>query len=397
MAEDQNDCNNAENGQIPEEKVWEMSNRDEFGDYNTETGQVARDQQQNQGHTDNNQEPAGNNSGARDATEPNPGQSNQGNLQANTGRPDGTMRGSSGRGFRSVNTGIQRGGGRGVQDAAVPNPGQSNLGNLQANRGGPGGIMRGSSGRGFRSFNTGIQRGGGQAGGPGGLSNNLGGQLGVNLGNQFRGGGYGRYQPQHVRFNEPYGGGRGQQNNYNFGQALFDMIPNEQNYVSEGLHSRVPGQFQYPTNPAGSFAHAMSQVTCNPTTANQGTVPEQNLNSRELFDQLQMALSAQLGFSGPQQVNERALHNVITSPTARVDMKQIIRARAELYGDELEPKLFKQGTDLGGKATTLKERNQARAQLAGAPLLVAQLSEMEFRLKLMEGDNRLLQNLRMGT
>ena len=73
MAEDQNDCNNAENGQIPEEKVWEMSNRDEFGDYNTETGQVARDQQQNQGHTDNNQEPAGNNSGARDAAEPYPG------------------------------------------------------------------------------------------------------------------------------------------------------------------------------------------------------------------------------------------------------------------------------------------------------------------------------------
>ena len=73
MAEDQNDCNNAENGQIPEEKEWEMSNRDEFGDYNTETGQVARDQQQNQGHTDNNQELAGNNSGARDAAEPYPG------------------------------------------------------------------------------------------------------------------------------------------------------------------------------------------------------------------------------------------------------------------------------------------------------------------------------------
>ena len=70
---------------------------------------------------------------------------------------------------------------------------------------------------------------------------------------------------------------------------------------------------------------------------------------------------------------------------------------AELYGDELDPKLFKQDTDLGGKASTLKQRNQARAQLAGAPLLVAQLSEMEFRKKLLEGDITPLQNLRMGT
>ena len=98
MAEDQNDRNNAENGQIPEEKVWEMSNRDEFGSYNTETAQVARDQQQNQGHTEDNQMPAGNNSGARDATEPNSGQSNQGILQAITNRPDGVTRGSRGRG-----------------------------------------------------------------------------------------------------------------------------------------------------------------------------------------------------------------------------------------------------------------------------------------------------------
>ena len=35
--------------------------------------------------------------------------------------------------------------------------------------------------------------------------------------------------------------------------------------------------------------------------------------------------------------------------------------------------------DLGGKASKLKEKNQARAQLAGAPLLVAQVEELEFR------------------
>lgn len=78
-------------------------------------------------------------------------------------------------------------------------------------------------------------------------------------------------------------------------------------------------------------------------------------------------------------------------------MKQILQSRAELYGDELDPKLFRQCADLGGKASTFKKRNQARSQLAGAPLLVAQLSERDFRKKMLEGDNNLLQNLRLGT
>ena len=100
----------------------------------------------------------------------------------------------------------------------------------------------------------------------------------------------------------------------------------------------------------------------NPTTAVQGTGGVQDLHSRDLFEQLQMALSVQLGFSGPQQVKERALHNVMTSATARVDIKQILQSRAELYGDILDPNLFRQGADLGGKASTLKKRNHARAQ-----------------------------------
>ena len=82
----------------------------------------------------------------------------------------------------------------------------------------------------------------------------------------------------------------------------------------------------------------MSQITCNPTTANQGTVPEQKNFSKEMFEQLQLALTVQLGLNGPQQVKERALHNVLTSESARGDIRQILQSRAELYGDELEPK-----------------------------------------------------------
>ena len=53
--------------------------------------------------------------------------------------------------------------------------------------------------------------------------------------------------------------------------------------------------------------------------------------------------------------------------------------------------------DLGGKAQSLKEKNQARAQFAGAPLLVAQVGEMEFRKKMIEGDTSAIQGLHMGT
>ena len=64
---------------------------------------------------------------------------------------------------------------------------------------------------------------------------------------------------------------------------------------------------------------------------------------------------------------------------------------------KLDPNWFKQNNDLGNKAKTLREKNQARAQLAGAPLLVAQVGGQEFRRRLLEGDDSLLQNLHMGT
>ena len=83
--------------------------------------------------------------------------------------------------------------------------------------------------------------------------------------------------------------------------------------------------------------------------------------------------------NGPQQVKERALYNVLTSKSARGDMKQILQSRAEIYGDVLDPKWFKQKIYLGAKAKSLQEKNQARAMLAGAPLLLAQLGALEFR------------------
>ena len=53
-------------------------------------------------------------------------------------------------------------------------------------------------------------------------------------------------------------------------------------------------------------------------------------------------------------------------------------------------------TDLGSKAKTLKQRNQARAMLAGAPLFAVQLRELEFRQKMVHGNTEALKKHSVG-
>ena len=94
---------------------------------------------------------------------------------------------------------------------------------------------------------------------------------------------------------------------------------------------------------------------------------------------MQLVLALKMGLNGPQQVKERALHNVLTSRLARGDMKQVLQSRAEIYGDALEPNWFQTNSDLGGKAKSMRQKNRARSQLARAPLLVAQIGALEMR------------------
>ena len=141
----------------------------------------------------------------------------------------------------------------------------------------------------------------------------------------------------------------------------------------------VEWRFENPTRKEGALAEAMSRISGDPSSAAQGSLlGSDDLNNR-LFEQTQMALAVNLGLQGPQLIKERALHNVLTSKAARGDIQQILQSRAEIYRDELDPKWFKASGDLGGKARTLRQRKQARSQLAGAPLLVAQLGALEFR------------------
>ena len=81
----------------------------------------------------------------------------------------------------------------------------------------------------------------------------------------------------------------------------------------------------------------MSHISCDPSLAAQGSLLRSDNLNNKLFDQTQLALAVHLGLNGPQLVKERALHNVLTSKSARGDIKQILQSRAEIYRDELDP------------------------------------------------------------
>ena len=92
-----------------------------------------------------------------------------------------------------------------------------------------------------------------------------------------------------------------------------------------------------PLDSRGHFARSMAQITGNPSSSSQGRVSRSIELNEQLNKQIQMALAVKLGLNGPQAMKERALHNVLTSKSARGDVKQILQSRAEIYGDALDP------------------------------------------------------------
>ena len=151
--------------------------------------------------------------------------------------------------------------------------------------------------------------------------------------------------------------------------------------------------FIYPTPVTSQFAQEMSRIATSHTTGAAGSVQGQN----DIFNQLQLALAIKMGLNGPQLLKQRALQNVLTSNAARGDIQQILQARAELYGDSTNPKWFGRDVDLGAKAKSFTERNKARALLAGAPLMVAQIEALEMRRKMITGDTDVLRGMQLGT
>ena len=108
----------------------------------------------------------------------------------------------------------------------------------------------------------------------------------------------------------------------------------------QGVHNWQPhvmASNNYPLGQACEFTRAVSHIF-DERTGPQGNNGMGNRASQQMFEQLQMALAIKMGLDGPQLVKQRALKNLLTSETARGDIRQIVRARAELYGDLLDPK-----------------------------------------------------------
>ena len=78
---------------------------------------------------------------------------------------------------------------------------------------------------------------------------------------------------------------------------------------------------------------------------------------------------------------------------ARGNIQEILEKRANLYGDNIDPKWFSYDSDLGVKAKSSQERNKARAMLAAAPLMMAQLGAQDLRKRMLEGDSSILSRL----
>ena len=63
--------------------------------------------------------------------------------------------------------------------------------------------------------------------------------------------------------------------------------------------------FSNPTDRRSEFARAMAQITCDPSSAAQGSLLDSNHLNEELFNQIQLALAVKMGLNGPEQVKER--------------------------------------------------------------------------------------------
>ena len=117
-------------------------------------------------------------------------------------------------------------------------------------------------------------------------------------------------------------------------------VTDQNSMGQQGAHNWQPQVMASNHNPVGQaceFTRAVSHIF-DERTGSQGNNGTGSRASQQMFEQLQMALAIKLGLDGPQLVKQRALQNLLTSETARGDIRQIVRSRAELYGDLLDPK-----------------------------------------------------------
>jgi hypothetical protein len=165
--------------------------------------------------------------------------------------------------------------------------------------------------------------------------------------------------------------------------------------VEEGKSTMTSNNVSDTSINQGDFKRAMSRISQNQSSAEK--VTSNSGLCKEIFEELQLALAVKMGINCSKLVKQRALNNVLSCKYARNDIQQVLQARAHIYGDSLDINFFTQNADLGGKTRTTQSRNQARAMLVGAPLLVAQIEALELRKRLMQGESGALNDLDLNS
>ena len=96
-------------------------------------------------------------------------------------------------------------------------------------------------------------------------------------------------------------------------------------------------EFQFPTNPNGDFATAMSAIACNAGDNTKGTFFNLSQGGEPFKNELEQALALKLNLTTTQRANEKALTDLTKTSGSTAGLKQVLQARAALYGDLLEP------------------------------------------------------------
>ena len=110
-------------------------------------------------------------------------------------------------------------------------------------------------------------------------------------------------------------------------------------------------------------------------------------------DNLTWAIAQKLNIGSTQHSNEKALLTLKEKGTV-TDLKQTLKARAAVYGAELDPSYFRKGFDLSAKTKTPKDRRVAWGMPASTALFVAQVGAHNIRKLLTQGDGAVLANIR---
>ena len=94
-----------------------------------------------------------------------------------------------------------------------------------------------------------------------------------------------------------------------------------------------------PIVPPGRFGQAMTSIACNAGSRARGIFNSANDEGtdKEVNEQLTWALAQKFNLGSTQQANEKALKSIVKKQGLAADLKQAVKARAAVYGSQVDP------------------------------------------------------------